>query len=218
MPQHTYKTNASNPDVEDHPSMEEILRSIRGVITGHAPERVSQDDNVLELTEVVDDSALRVNPAPPPYPSKSPSEPQSTASIEELKPPTNSQRPSPTAHTRATSNKETFAQTAQTSKPNRCFSLDKKREQTEQNAPASANLINKPTAEKSAEALKELIDKTPKTAQHSPSLRSAITVEDLVVEALRPALAEWLNNNLATMVKELVEKEIKKLIPQDEKN
>jgi hypothetical protein len=50
--------------------------------------------------------------------------------------------------------------------------------------------------------------------QISPVLRSGITVEDLVVEALRPMLKEWLDGHLPELVRSLVEREIRRLSGQ----
>ncbi|MCC8417674.1 MAG: DUF2497 domain-containing protein [Rickettsia endosymbiont of Bryobia graminum] len=43
------------------------------------------------------------------------------------------------------------------------------------------------------------------------------TVEDLVVEMIKPQLSGWLDKNLPSLVRELVEKEIQRLIPEDQK-
>lgn len=43
------------------------------------------------------------------------------------------------------------------------------------------------------------------------------TIEDLVVEMIRPQLSGWLDKNLPSLVKELVEKEIQRLMPEDQK-
>lgn len=45
------------------------------------------------------------------------------------------------------------------------------------------------------------------------TLNKSRTLEELVIEMIKPELKEWLNDNLPTLVKSLVEKEIKKLIP-----
>lgn len=49
------------------------------------------------------------------------------------------------------------------------------------------------------------------SARESAGFRSGVTVEDLVIEALKPMLKEWLDANLADLVRQLVEKEIRKL-------
>lgn len=51
----------------------------------------------------------------------------------------------------------------------------------------------------------------PKMPTPSLSFRSGITVEDLVIEALRPELRDWLNNNLSNIVERMVAAEIKKI-------
>lgn len=43
------------------------------------------------------------------------------------------------------------------------------------------------------------------------------TLEDLVVEMMRPQISKWLDDNLPSLVKNLIEKEIKKLVPDDTK-
>lgn len=46
----------------------------------------------------------------------------------------------------------------------------------------------------------------------SPPLRSGATVEDLMLEAIRPMLKEWLDHNLPVIVQKIVEKEIKRIV------
>jgi len=48
------------------------------------------------------------------------------------------------------------------------------------------------------------------------TLNNGRSVEELVKEILRPELTKWLNDNLPAIVKQLVEKEIKKIIPKNE--
>ncbi len=42
------------------------------------------------------------------------------------------------------------------------------------------------------------------------------SIEELVKEILRPELKRWLNDNLPAIVKQLVDKEIKKIIPKND--
>lgn len=81
---------------------------------------------------------------------------------------------------------------------------------------AGENLLSRAAADTSAAALKELMRNIPKHKHDSPTLRADMTLEELVIEAIRPHLAEWLNENLPDIVKQLVQKEIKKLLPDDE--
>ncbi|WP_236870433.1 DUF2497 domain-containing protein [Candidatus Bandiella numerosa] len=48
------------------------------------------------------------------------------------------------------------------------------------------------------------------------ALNNAKSVEELVKEILRPELKKWLNDNLPAIVKQLVDNEIKKIIPKNE--
>ena len=77
------------------------------------------------------------------------------------------------------------------------------------------SLLTNNAAEASAHALKNLVNNIPKPRVDSPLMRSGSTLEDLVVESLKPELSEWLNHNLPILVQSLVEKEIRKLIPRD---
>lgn len=79
----------------------------------------------------------------------------------------------------------------------------------------SENLVSEPSAKATASELKKLVDNIPKPEIKSAPFRSGNTVEDLVVEAIKPMLSEWLNKNLPTIVKEAVEKEIRKLVPRE---
>src|SRR5690606_39224854 len=69
---------------------------------------------------------------------------------------------------------------------------------------ANASLLEENTAQTASGTLKELLSSLPKEQVRSPATRSGATLEDLVIEAIRPMLAEWLNENLSTIVKQLV--------------
>ncbi|CAK8163588.1 conserved hypothetical protein [Candidatus Xenohaliotis californiensis] len=48
--------------------------------------------------------------------------------------------------------------------------------------------------------------------KRNKKIHKGTTIEDLVIEAIKPYLANWINDNLPDLVKNIVEKEIKKLI------
>lgn len=52
---------------------------------------------------------------------------------------------------------------------------------------------------------------SPALHMDSPAFRNGQTVEDLVLEALRPMLKEWLDANLPELVERLVEREIRRM-------
>jgi cell pole-organizing protein PopZ len=76
-------------------------------------------------------------------------------------------------------------------------------------------LIEDTTAQASAAALKQLLVASEPTQNYAPTsgvFRSGTTVEDLVVEALRPMLKEWLDAHLPEVVERLVQREIQKIV------
>lgn len=91
----------------------------------------------------------------------------------------------------------------------------------QQTAPKTDNviktfLLSAEKAQKSSLAIKSLLDNIPKTEINSPSMRNGTTIEDLLVESLKPLLKEWLDQNLETIVRDVVEREIKKLVPKED--
>jgi uncharacterized protein len=81
------------------------------------------------------------------------------------------------------------------------------------------SLLETQTLKASAEALNTLknmgASPLPKENSSSPlHFRSGLTVEDLVVEALKPELKQWLNANLPAIVERMVSAEIKKITGQ----
>lgn len=79
------------------------------------------------------------------------------------------------------------------------------------------SLLNPQTAQASSSALQQLKTMGQKAEKNQVadtqplSLRSGTTIEDLVVEALKPELKAWLNAHLPHIVERLVQAEIKKI-------
>jgi uncharacterized protein len=79
-------------------------------------------------------------------------------------------------------------------------------------------LLNAEVAQASTSALQQLrkLNQTQTELQQpnvvgAVSFRSGVTLEDIVVEMLKPELKTWLNNNLPQIVERLVQAEIKKI-------
>lgn len=86
---------------------------------------------------------------------------------------------------------------------------EKKMEKEEQ-------LISKISAEEARSSLKTLMEAAENVSKpkvQTTPFRNGDTVEDLVMDMLKPILKEWLDNNLPALVQNIVEKEIKKLVP-----
>lgn len=217
-------------------SMENILKSIKNIISGDGDKgnkegkmaknsKPAVNEDVLELTERIDESpatkqeAPAITPQPETRAEKQVNEEPTIitgpkASFTDNKKdvlkdidaalggPANNSRASEPAP--APSSKEVFATKAEPAPAKR-----------ETGAPLNPELVSEQAANSTRESLKNLMESFPKPNIQSPPLRSGSTVEDLVVESLKPMMAEWLNQNLPIIVKQIVEREVKKLIPKD---
>lgn len=94
---------------------------------------------------------------------------------------------------------EIAAQPAETSKPKAA------------EAGAVDALLSNEAASKAASALAQLKQPAAAPTGEKLSFRSGATVEDLVLEALRPMLKEWLNSELPATVERMVAEEIKRI-------
>jgi cell pole-organizing protein PopZ len=81
---------------------------------------------------------------------------------------------------------------------------------------ANDKLLNDQVIESSRESIKSLIKMTERSNVDSLRLRSGNTVEDIIIEMVKPQIGSWLNDNLPEIVRSVVEKEVKKLVPKDE--
>ncbi|MBN8828266.1 MAG: DUF2497 domain-containing protein [Sphingobacteriia bacterium] len=79
----------------------------------------------------------------------------------------------------------------------------------------SKTLLSEQAIEETSKHFKDLL-RAVSRPQDGFGLRSGVTVEDLVVESLKPQLSIWLEKNLSALVKEIVEKEVRRLIPNDD--
>ncbi|MCS6778848.1 MAG: DUF2497 domain-containing protein [Geminicoccaceae bacterium] len=73
-----------------------------------------------------------------------------------------------------------------------------------------ASLVSPTTAQASTSALARLA-RAAASEEPRPLAGAGRTVEELVIELLRPQLKEWLDKNLAQLVERVVEQEVKKL-------
>lgn len=201
---------AAQSAAEQDQSMEEILQSIKRIIADeeedveydNTAEKRSAGSDVLELTEVVQEDGTTVQaepesaeqeaqqpvePEPEPEAADQPFEPVETAAL------TNAHQPSQEA-----SQKESSDMSAQPA----ALELD--------------TLLSEEVASATSESLRSLANRqsapsAKPQATPAPAFRSGETVEDLVVEALRPMLKDWLDQNLPRIVEDLVEREVRRI-------
>jgi cell pole-organizing protein PopZ len=78
------------------------------------------------------------------------------------------------------------------------------------------SLISSKFASETSDILKNFAH-TVKDQDFETSSSSKNALEELIIEILKPELRRWLNENLPSLVKQLVEREIKKLMPSNKK-
>lgn len=188
---------------EQDQSMEEILQSIKRIIAEEgeaAPEKPAPEaekpsapfgSDVLELTDMMsEEPAAATAPATDPFDALFAAEP-AVAPVAPIIEPTPAIEPMPV-------------------------------EQSAFPAPAEEpsiiedSLLSAQALEASASALRNLASMggagvAPIAAAAVPSFRSGQTVEDLVVEALKPMLKEWLDANLPALVDRKVQREVERI-------
>lgn len=181
---------AQQDDKHSDQSMEEILQSIKRIIADESDEdevAATSDDDVLDLTEFAmadaDEAPAEEKVAAPAF----------VDDFDSFNPPELPKAPDVPDTT-------IFAEEA-ASPPVDDF---------------ADSLISASVAKASSDALQSLLSAAP--ANHAlpetaPSMpfRSGNTVEDLVREALRPMLQDWLEANLTAIVERVVEREARRL-------
>jgi uncharacterized protein len=76
------------------------------------------------------------------------------------------------------------------------------------------SLLSQPAAQAASQAFKSLkkpMVEAPFAPVDSAAFRSGATVEDLMMELMRPMLKSWLDTNLPSIVERIVEREVRKL-------
>ena len=201
---------------QQEPSMEEILASIRRIIseddTGEAKsedsvveEGVEENDDVLELTDVVEDKepVVEAEPAEEDVAEVAEEEPQSQDDIDSL------------FDEAGSSNTEDEIELVE--------------EEDEPAAEIVEEVVPEPAPVPVAAVAPEgsLLDDAPATAATgslSSGLVAAVdaahgtpigngnrTIEDLVKEVMRPMIKEWLDDNLPALVERVVRREVERL-------
>lgn len=181
--------------------MEEILASIRRIISEDTPadsaaqseeaspeaEASVQEESVLELTTMLDDDGAVVDLNAQSQPVAQPlSEPEPAAAEIEM----TEQEPAP-------------------------MPIDPEDSLTETPAP---DLLSDPAAEAASTSFAALASTIQSERMalpaHMPLGDGTRTLEDMVVESLRPMLKDWLDQNLPQIVERLVQREIQRIARQ----
>ncbi|MFV9875640.1 MAG: DUF2497 domain-containing protein [Rickettsiales endosymbiont of Dermacentor nuttalli] len=193
-------------------SVEQILQTIRGVITGD-----NSKEDILELTEIVDDGNIDnqksdIKIGKDSQLNKTVNEEAiiiknelADQNIDKHKAGNNMQDTKSSVNDIGNNVEQTVNNK----------NYDTKALETSNKTAKNIMLSDEIVAEIS-ETLKSLVRTVSKPVSAGLSFRNGTSLEDLIIEILKPYLKEWLDNNLPSIVKHIVEKEVQKLIPKDE--
>ena len=170
-------------------SMEEILQSIKKIMddgTGTEATPAAETD-VFDLTNVVKEEKPMVE-------ASTPAAPKAAATL----------APVPAANSEDVAKKVESVFSAEVTE--KASGVDD----------AEASLMSEYAASAAAAAFKKITDNLNRNNSiptiPSPITRSGNTVEELILEALRPMLKEWLDKNLPIIVQKIVEREVKRVV------
>ncbi len=197
--------------------IDQILSDIKEVITTKS---ATPQEEVLELTEVIEEAKAanesKAAPVESPKPQAEPA-PIATSTFESISKPVSAAPTDILATIDSAANKNNVtAQPVQTHIPIPANSFAPTPTFASTNSGAIDTIINDAVAATSRQTLKNFMKMTEKNDIDTLKLRSGNTVEDIIIELIKPQLSDWLNKNLPSLVTSVVEKEIKKLVPKDE--
>lgn len=234
------ENTAAQENTEQPQSMEEILQTIRGVIAG---DEQNEDDEVLELTEVVNDdgSTSTIDAASDDVLNNidkiisennfNPSINADTSNFDSIEVTANENQTEPETEAKIEEELVVIEEKINHELPANIDVLEQIKEDLKDKPKAKKNmapkkepapkakrrsLISDESATKSSSELQKLVKSVSKSAVDHMSMRNGTTLEDIVIEAIKPYLSSWLDENLPIMVKSIVEKEIRKLIPNED--
>ncbi|MCE9507904.1 MAG: DUF2497 domain-containing protein [Alphaproteobacteria bacterium] len=186
---------------EQEPSIEEILESIRQIISDDSDGGAKPDVPGKPQQAPAAQQAAAAMPSPSSSPMDIAFEPASARSaaapdtdvlelIEKIKPPTSAAAIEP------------LDKPMTTEKP---MTIEK---------PTTANsngLISAQTADAATEALSKLLAGSLVIEKDEPARSGKVTLEDLTLDLMKPMLKIWLDQNLPGIIEKLVQKEVEKL-------
>ena len=79
---------------------------------------------------------------------------------------------------------------------------------------ANGSLIDNVVASETASILGDFVKQMQHVTTTASEHKSGQTIEELVVDVMKPELRKWLNQNLPTIVRDVVEKEVRRLMPK----
>jgi cell pole-organizing protein PopZ len=183
----------ANLKTEQEPSIEEILESIRQIIsddgdTQEEPAAEEASADILDLTEIINpEPAVSLEMVDPP-PAEEPAAAEQPQIVEEPKaevpPQVMEEAPEP------------ITQPTTMDKPMK----------DDQNS-----LLSAQTADAATEQLSKLLEGNVAVEKDEIARTGKVTLEEMTYELMKPLLKTWLDQNLPGIIEKLVQKEVEKL-------
>ena len=205
-------------DTEQEPSMEEILASIRRIISDDDKEMeaaTQQNERAPEVKDELVEEEVGAIPESEPEPEPEPAPELSAEAIDDdddddILDLTDMEAPDPEPLFEEQAYKEVepepVAPPVSPSPP-----------PPSAPTPPAANLVSPPQAGEASGSFERLTEKLNEDYSELPIGNGAVTLEGLTRELVRPMLKEWLDQHLPMTVERLVREEIERLVMQSQR-
>ena len=205
-------------DTEQEPSMEEILASIRRIISDDDKEMeaaTQQNEGAPEVKDELVEEEVGAMPESEPEPEPEPAPELSAEEIDDdddddILDLTDMEAPDPEPLFEEQAYKEVepepVAPPVSPSPP-----------PPSAPTPPAANLVSPPQAGEASGSFERLTEKLNEDYSELPIGNGAVTLEGLTRELVRPMLKEWLDQHLPMTVERLVREEIERLVMQSQR-
>ena len=197
-------------DTEQEPSMEEILASIRRIISDDDKEMEAAAQENEEATEGEEELAgeeMVAMPEPEPEPVAAEVDDDDDDDILDL---TDMEAPDPEPLFEEQAYKEPEPEAI-------APPVSPSPAPPPAPTPAPANLVSPPQAGEASGSFERLTEKLNEDYSELPIGNGAVTLEGLTRELVRPMLKEWLDQHLPMTVERLVREEIERLVMQSQR-
>ena len=200
-------------DTEQEPSMEEILASIRRIISDDDKEMEAAAQENEEATEGEEELAgeeMVAMPEPEPEPESEPVAEEVDDDDDDILDLTDMEAPDP---------EPLFEEQAYKEPEPEAIAPPVSPSPAPPPAPTPApdNLVSPPQAGEASGSFERLTEKLNEDYSELPIGNGAVTLEGLTRELVRPMLKEWLDQHLPMTVERLVREEIERLVMQSQR-
>jgi hypothetical protein len=196
------------------PSMEEILASIRRIISEEGNAEGATEKKAEPPVAPLPPAPAAVAPPPPPPPPPPPEEEEELVLTDEIEPEPLPPAPEPEPEAEEEIELAHAAPPPPPPPPPRPTPAPQMAEPTEHvSGPGvgEAPLVSPDVAEASASAMAQLIARRAQTVVEVQSPGQGLLVETLVRQAVEPMLRDWLDANLQGIVERLVRREVERI-------